>query len=184
MVELKDTNSLNHFSLFFSHCLPPQIFCILHTVGKDICFPFLPSLSAHLHQGAWGAVVHHCHFCWQSLQDKLRAAALPTASGSGNLCATNCWSHGRVFWRSVTALSYFTFSFYHPVWLLAETRYGAPLAELLCLLCFSPHFKRLLVYLILHRVMNKGIDHPGHQHIQGYVFMKNMLFACPPRPSL
>lgn len=62
MVELKDTNSLNHFSLFFffSHHLPPQIFCILHTVGKDICFPFLPSLSAHLHQGAWGAVVHHC----------------------------------------------------------------------------------------------------------------------------
>lgn len=111
MVELRDANRLNHFSYFFSHHLFPQILCILHAVGKDICFLFLPSLSAHFHQGAWGAVVHHCHFCWQPLQDKLRAPAFPTASGSGNLCATNCWRRGRVFCGSVTALSYFTFSF-------------------------------------------------------------------------
>lgn len=107
MVEPKDENRLNHFSHFFPIIQLPRfnVFCL----GKTSVF--LPSLGAHLHQGAWGAVVHHCRFCWQSLQDKLRAAAFPTASGSGNLCATNCWRRGRLFWRSVTALSYFTFSF-------------------------------------------------------------------------
>ena len=62
------SSTISH--IFFPH-LSPQILFILHAVGKDICFLFLTSLSAHFHESAWGVVVHHCHFCWQDLQEKL-----------------------------------------------------------------------------------------------------------------
>lgn len=148
MVEQRDANRLNHSSLFFPIIYLPKFYVSVyifkwnsHFASFFVC---LPSLSAHF-PGCLGAVVHHCLFCWQSLQDKLRAPAFPTVFGSGNLCDTNCWRCGRVFWRSVTALSYFTFSFQHPVWLLAETKIGSQLAELLCLLYCSSNFTETLV---------------------------------------
>lgn len=36
-------------SHIFSPHLPSQILFILHAVGKDVCFLFLSSLSAHFH---------------------------------------------------------------------------------------------------------------------------------------
>lgn len=168
--ELNVANRLNHFSHFFLSSTSPN--CTYFACCREIHLFFLPSFLHSVVTSIRGAAVHHCPFCWQSLQGKLRAPAFPTASGSGNLHATNCWRCGRVFWESFTALSYFTFSTQHPVWLLAETRYGA--SCLSCWACSIVHqtSQRLLVYLILHRVVNKGGDRPGHQHIQGYVFMK------------